>query len=486
MGNNLSERRLKYLDHFYFCFWLVCLIALQQRHVPWRDEFQPWLIVVNTQSVSEFFNAIWYERQAPLQYILLWIVHKTFGVFCSPTFCVRFTSDIFAIGATSLIVYGLGLPRALRYLIPFSIFYFREYGVIARNYPMGVFFLCMAVLQYRRSKIGSTSIFLMLAGVTHLFFTWMATVIAWIIFWERRKDWRAVLPRLAPVALVSLAVVIFLRPPPDSPFSANISVWSLESLLEVFKTLARVFTGFGRFYGIDFQFQNWMLLPVALLLWLFFGAARRGGVSQWRFWLLISFPLFVSATTYNPDTRHAGTMFTGLIIAWLLAPREKPYLLLLTSILSVIATGVWLYAWRPDLNPARMNHSGAYDFLQKYGEDLRESRSVLLTDMDKYFFSAMGIANFDIFDIRRNRVVKYPMYKNSEYKYDWAQWCEQFGQQFANEHHDKNLLIAVSKGTRPSPECTCLELDFETPNPAITDEVSVYRWTRFDKNCQSH
>jgi hypothetical protein len=44
------------------------------------------------------------------------------------------------------------LPRAARYLIPFSIFYFREYGIIARNYPMGVFFLLFAVWAYRKSK----------------------------------------------------------------------------------------------------------------------------------------------------------------------------------------------------------------------------------------------------------------------------------------------------------------------------------------------
>jgi hypothetical protein len=348
---------------------------------------------------------------------------------------------------------------------------------------IGVFFLLFAVWAYRKSKPALVSFLLIAAATTHLFFTWIAAILALLFFWERRHEWRKAIQYALPVGLVAVAIVIFLRPPPASPFSAEIKIFALSSLIEVGLTLVRAFTGFGRFFGIHFEYHNWVLIPGVLLVAAYIWSAVKGGVSAWRFCLLCSFPLFVCATTYNPDTRHAGTIFTALLVAWLLNPRPKAYFLTLVSAVSVIATGIWLYAWRPDQSPAHMNHSGARDFLTKYESSIHRGETIVLTDNDKYFFSPMGISGFTIFDIRRNREVKYPYYRDSEYLYQWESWCKNFGKDFYAAHSDKIILLGVTKGTRPSKSCGCMHLDFETPNPAITDEISVYRWDPNAKTC---
>ncbi len=133
-----NESNPSRLDWVVFLVWMSFFILCLKQHVPWRDEWQSWLVSIHTRTVSEFFNAIRYERQPPLLYVLLRILYEITG--SSEKWVFQSLTAVFSVASAAMILFGFQLKRPLKYLIIFGILFFFEYGVVSRCYALGVFF----------------------------------------------------------------------------------------------------------------------------------------------------------------------------------------------------------------------------------------------------------------------------------------------------------------------------------------------------------
>jgi len=144
---------------------LLCLATV--RHAFWRDEAQAWLIARDSPSLAALVHNLRYEPHPPLWHLLLYPIAK----FSWNPEWMKLPNLLFAIVAAGLVLFCPRLSRMTRIGIAFSYFFLFEYGVLARNYMLGVLLLVAATLLATasgRSKSWAVPILLSLAAMSSL------------------------------------------------------------------------------------------------------------------------------------------------------------------------------------------------------------------------------------------------------------------------------------------------------------------------------
>ena len=172
MGNPSVRRSLRLNPETWVCTGLFLLDALllclaTLRHTFWRDETQAWLIARDSSSLSDLIRNLHYESHPPLWHLLLYAITR---LSWNPEW-MKLPNLICAVAAAGMVLYCQRLSRMTRIGIAFSYLFLFEYGVIDRNYMLGVVLLVGATLLATgrgRRKAWAVPILLSLAALSSL------------------------------------------------------------------------------------------------------------------------------------------------------------------------------------------------------------------------------------------------------------------------------------------------------------------------------
>jgi hypothetical protein len=117
-------------------FLLVAGLGLA-RHEMWRDEMQAWMFAADSRTPAEMLHNMRYEGHPPLWHLLLFGISR----FTRRPEAMQALNLLFAAGAVWLFARLAPFSRRARALFAFGYFPLYEYGVLSRNYAIGLLFL---------------------------------------------------------------------------------------------------------------------------------------------------------------------------------------------------------------------------------------------------------------------------------------------------------------------------------------------------------
>lgn len=125
--------------------YILGVIAVSCFHEPWFDEAQAWQIARSASLYEILFEVPHYEGHPQLWHLILMPFAKLGFPFRATLSAVNLT---FSAGAAALLVFRAPFPKIVRCLIPFTYFFFYQYGVVARPYSMMMLAIMLVCLTY--------------------------------------------------------------------------------------------------------------------------------------------------------------------------------------------------------------------------------------------------------------------------------------------------------------------------------------------------
>lgn len=334
-------------------------------HEPWYDEAVAWQIARCASLPKILFEIPHYEGHPPLWHLILLPFAKLGAPY---ELSLSVVSLIFAGAAVGLIIWKSPFPRIVRLLLPFTYFFFYQYGVISRPYCVMMLAFMLLALSYhgRNEHPGRYVLSLMLLCLTSAYGIVIAGGLAMVWVWEiwdrqnilkwvktflkdKRIWWLAALLALA------LCLIAEIMPRSDT-YATNLQavprnsfafclIYLLFSLpSDISFTSALSSPGFLR--SLDLSIPSLLSSAfIGLLLW---GAAFIWSKHRRTFCvLLIPYLLFAGFSAYVYVSSHHFGIVLLLAIFWLWvtcnADVPKPFAPLFSSRdLSALQNGLLL------------------------------------------------------------------------------------------------------------------------------------------------
>ncbi len=129
------------------CFFAVDLLVTLH-HEMWRDELESWLIARQSGSIFDLVKNMRYEGHPPLWFLLLFVVTR----FTKWVTAMQLLNVVIATGTAYLIAARSPFSKLQKILLCFGYFPLYEFGVISRNYGIGLFLLVWFCASYRPDR----------------------------------------------------------------------------------------------------------------------------------------------------------------------------------------------------------------------------------------------------------------------------------------------------------------------------------------------
>jgi hypothetical protein len=131
--------------------YMVCMIIIMYFHEPWFDEAQAWLIARDASIKEILFVLPHYEGHPPIWHLILLPFAKIGAPF---ELSIKAVSLTFCSIAMGLFIFKSPFKRIIRLTIPFTYFFFYQYGVISRPYCILMlgFILCGMFYKTKEAK----------------------------------------------------------------------------------------------------------------------------------------------------------------------------------------------------------------------------------------------------------------------------------------------------------------------------------------------
>ena len=317
-----------------FAGYTLLLLLLTWKHTFWRDETEVWLIARASGTVRELLHNIRYEGHPPLWYLVQWGLTR----FTTNVEWMKLPNFLAAVAAAAMLLTARRLPLWARLGIVFSYYMVFEYGVIARNYMIGIVFLVAAArLMTRRARQSVAVPFLLsLAALTSLpalvVATGMGALYLWFVWRARGDSFLAALGgvRIAGILLYTVCALLAaatIRPPADSGLLLESKPPHLGLVTKVAVAGQIVTKAYVPIPLLQPKFWNTLLMdrigfrPEALLglllivaLVLFF----RGTPVRWFFLGASAIEVAQMLFSGRAMERHLGWLFVIFVLALLL------------------------------------------------------------------------------------------------------------------------------------------------------------------------
>ena len=309
-------------------------------HELWGDEIHSWNIARASAGFSDLLTNSRYEGHPPVWYIILWTISK----FTQNPAYIQLVQFILASAVAFLVLFYSPFPIITGLLIPFGYYFLFEYGVLSRNYAIGILLaLCVCLILRRDFKyklllyysflffMSNTHLLaLLLAGSLHLYFLGLNL--------EQRK--KSLLIHIVLGTLIFLPSAYFIFPPSDSGLNipSLISNRELNHLGIISRAPLLAFFPIPAWWNYNFwntqfllEIQNTYvaLKPVALLLSatlvglaIFLLKNNKKSLALFTINLVLTFIIaFIFPLT---AARYVGFIFLGFIVAFWLYCYETP------------------------------------------------------------------------------------------------------------------------------------------------------------------
>jgi len=335
-----SSARMK-LWTIFFLYVVVAGIGIAH-HEFTGDEIHSWNIVKASSSISDLINNSRYEGHPPVWYLILWSISK----FTHNLMYVQVTQLIIASAVVFMVLFYSPFPLITRILIPFGYYFLFEYGILSRNYAIGVlpaFCICYSIEKDFKYKLllyyallffmsNTHLLALLLAGSLHLYFL--------LLTFEQKKKISKLLPHTLLGILVFLPALYFIFPPSDSGLTVGIlaSKFDDQHLRILAKTPLRTFLPVPAWWEYNFWNTQFLLelqgkssllklltllLSIGLLgiVWLVLRASKK---SLTLFVVNLALTFIVAVIFPLTTQRYIGFIFIGFIAAYWMRCYEIP------------------------------------------------------------------------------------------------------------------------------------------------------------------
>lgn len=152
-------------------------------HEPWFDEAEAWQIARCVSLRTLILETTHYEGHPPLWHLILMPLAKAGAPY---ELSLTLVSLLFMGTAVFLILWYAPFPRLVRLLLPFTYFFFYQYGVISRVYCVMVLEFVLLAMAYRRRNMrpGRYVVLLILLCMTMAYGIVIAGGLAIVWLWE--------------------------------------------------------------------------------------------------------------------------------------------------------------------------------------------------------------------------------------------------------------------------------------------------------------
>lgn len=326
--------------------WIVYLLVAgfsMSRHELWGDEFHSWNIAKASRDLGQLITNTRYEGHPPVWYIILWCVSRF-------THHLAWVQGVqFVVGALVAYVtlFASPLPVWVKAPIPFGYYFLFEYGVLSRNYAIGVLLLLVACLLVRTASRGGRFTYyllLLLASNTHLLAWLLAGALQfYFLLWctEHKQRARTTALHVGLAAALLLPGAWFVFPPSESGLGLGFWTQSFkasEQIANLIRAPVRAFLPIPAWWRHDFwntQFLlelggRYRLLALAVpmvsagLLGLAVFILRKDRKSAALFLANLALTGVVGIIFPLTTERYAGFIFIGFVVACWMHAYEAP------------------------------------------------------------------------------------------------------------------------------------------------------------------
>ena len=258
--NNIAQNHFNLL--LLLAFLSIAAIGMVN-HEMWRDELEAWLIARDSVSIPELFENLEYTGHPALWYLCLYFLAK---ITLNP-FIIQIFHLAIATGVVYVFLYYSTFNKLQKILFCFGYFPLYEYGIISRNYSLGVLFVfifCTLFCQKNHNYIIIATVLALLSH-TNVYGLIISINLAAMVVYEakRKSDRRRILTfKRSNIAInLTASIVIYLFgslsaiaqiiPPADAEIKGY--VYSLvesnnSEILKVLRKTGSVVTGIWRSY----------------------------------------------------------------------------------------------------------------------------------------------------------------------------------------------------------------------------------------------
>lgn len=150
-------------------------------HEMWRDELQAWLIARDSLSISDLFHNVKYERHPALWHLCLYVLTR----FTRDPIAMQLLHLAIASGTVLLFAKHSPFTKLQKVLFSFGYFPLFEYGVISRNYALGVlliFACCVLLSKPERNYITLACLLALLSNTSAYGFIIAIAIVLTLVF----------------------------------------------------------------------------------------------------------------------------------------------------------------------------------------------------------------------------------------------------------------------------------------------------------------
>lgn len=166
-----------------FFVYAAAHLGMALVHEPFFDEAEAWQIARCVSLRTLFLETTHYEGHPPLWHLILMPLAKAGAPY---ELSLTLVSLLFMGATVVLILRYAPFPRLVRLLLPFTYFFFYQYGVISRVYCVMTFAFVLLAMAYRRrnEKPGRYAAVLILLCFTQAYGLMIAGGLAIVWLWE--------------------------------------------------------------------------------------------------------------------------------------------------------------------------------------------------------------------------------------------------------------------------------------------------------------
>lgn len=298
----LLQLNKKFLSFLIFFLYLTLLILVSYYHEPWHDEGQAWLIARDDSLWQLLTVTTHYEGHPPLWHLCLMPFAKLGIPF---PFGLKAMNILFVSLAMKLLIFKSPFPWYLRFSLPFTYFFFYQYGVSNRVYSLLMFAIMLVAYYYpqRQEHPYKLAAALALAAGSQAYGMMFACGVAMAWLWEiivreriNRKHFLTALHKsgeiqsLGVLLLISLFFVLCMWPYKDTEFtSTGAKTGFLQNIFYLFTVMP------GQILASN-SIQNNFLYNNVKFFFSNFKIYREIILQQGFYGILIAFHWFVSYT----------------------------------------------------------------------------------------------------------------------------------------------------------------------------------------------
>ncbi len=291
--------------------WLILFVVGISKHEFWRDEMRALSIAISAPTFAELPLYLKNEGHPILWYAALKLAYNCFNA----TWVLPLVSFIFSFGIALMVMFRSPFPLLIKLLLIFGVYCLYEYGINARNYGIGAFFMLLYADSFSRSpnKIALAFLWLSLAALNNVYATMMVGLIGVYTFLEYKNanGFTTALKLSCILLLAAIGFSFYTILPDANSLVASKKIIDFVSIKELWV----VGYGFDDYLNYKMHFSAYFLsvvLAVGSLLFL----------PKWRTVLFLILALlamvFFSLCIKGNLSHHQGMYFyTVVVFAWL-------------------------------------------------------------------------------------------------------------------------------------------------------------------------